>query len=71
MCLRFMGVDFTDLCSMSLKVFKLLRLEFYIYTFETCGLELYLFSVNLGYWIYGFRFLGLWVQRFGVKGFRV
>jgi len=49
-----MSVDFTDLCSMSLKVFKLLRLEFYIYTFETCGLELYWFSVNLGYWVIGF-----------------
>jgi len=53
-----MGVDFMDLCSMSLNVFKLLRLEFYIYTFETCGLELYWFSVNLGYWVIGFMGLG-------------
>jgi len=43
-----MGVDFTDLCSMSLKVFKLLRLEFYIYTFYILY-YIYLRLVGLNY----------------------
>jgi len=48
MYLRFIGVDFTDLCSMSLKVFKLLRLEFYIYTFYILY-YIYLRLVGLNY----------------------